>query len=946
MNALIAAMAATAQASTEAARAAATATERMGARTESDAFRHLQKPEKYGSHEKEKDLSTWREWTFSFKAWLACQDMEYETELEHVEDNAAHALDPSTFSAECLARSRKLYQILGTTIKGRLLRIVMQVGGNNGYEAYRQILQEMEPVDRSRGLALLSTILAAKPFEKGAKTMDSLRNWERQIDEYERAAGIPLQDDLKVAVALRCLPEATRIQIQIRVNASTRYAEIREMISDLDRIQNPWTQEQVTPKPMEVDAVFGQKGKGKGKGKGKKSLSTASSSSSWTALGGSEASSTAICHNCGKKGHYAKDCWSKKKEGGGTSSVEGKGSTCIYCGKMGHTANECWHLHAKAKAGGKGKKKGDEKGKGRIHKVENSGSDVSIGPSDSASQVPKQVQAIQEFVFQVEREEIEDTNRKDKILEDIDGDTSSIFSVMQEHENIGDSEKILILVDSGSDEHVCPRSFAPRAMWTEEPVGAMRDAQGKEIHTDGVKKVKMHTVMEKAGKRQFAEVSASFVVATVKGPLLSLGKLMKKGYVVRGTAEYPYLLYEKTKERIPMKIIRNSLYLEAYVQKIQVSPVEGEGEVEPMQVEEEGAEHERPEESVRVGPAEGEGIAILTPNSPVAKLKERLRALKSPVWGTKAQLWQRLYEKEMLLAEERRIKEELDRRHLYPDLVPTPLTVKDIPTPTDEERRMHEVTHLPFAPWCEHCQRGKARDHPHRGLQYRPTERGIPIIAMDIADNPSAEAEDPSVRAGEYAQTLIAVDNDTGFVIAVTLPEAGPKRNAYVDETLDKFIKLMGHDRVCIRTDNAPDMMNIAKRMVERRAITTSETTPLYSSASNGRAERFIQTTRRQMITMRYDLQEKYKIKIDANSSIWPWINRHAAWLLSRYHLKANRKTAFEEVYDQRYNGGNSIFRRDSPIPRTTSRAWSNDSRKTLLQGRLAVGKRYMAWKK
>ena len=265
MNALIAAMAATAQASTEAARAAATATERMGARTESDAFRHLQKPEKYGRHEKEKDLSTWREWTFSFKAWLACQDMEYETELEHVEDNAAQALDPSTFSAECLARSRKLYQILGTTIKGRLLRIVMQVGGNNGYEAYRQILQEMEPVDRSRGLALLSTILAAKPFEKGAKTMDSLRNWERQIDEYERAAGIPLQDDLKVAVALRCLPEATRIQIQIRVNASTRYAEIREMISDLDRIQNPWTQEQVTPKPMEVDAVFGQKGKGKGK---------------------------------------------------------------------------------------------------------------------------------------------------------------------------------------------------------------------------------------------------------------------------------------------------------------------------------------------------------------------------------------------------------------------------------------------------------------------------------------------------------------------------------------------------------------------------------------------------------------------------------------------------------------------------------------------------------
>ena len=117
MNALIAAMAATAQASTEAARAAATATERMGAMTESDAFRHLQKPEKYGSHEKEKDLSTWREWTCSFKAWLACQDMEFETELEHVEDNAANALDPSTFSAECLARSRNYTKFWAQQLK-------------------------------------------------------------------------------------------------------------------------------------------------------------------------------------------------------------------------------------------------------------------------------------------------------------------------------------------------------------------------------------------------------------------------------------------------------------------------------------------------------------------------------------------------------------------------------------------------------------------------------------------------------------------------------------------------------------------------------------------------------------------------------------------------------------------------------------------------------------
>ena len=45
-------------------------------------------------------------------------------------------------------------------------------------------------------------------------------------------------------------------------------------------------------------------------------------------------------------------------------------------------------------------------------------------------------------------------------------------------------EKILILVDSGSDEHVCPRSFAPGTEVQKESAGAMRDAQGTAIETE------------------------------------------------------------------------------------------------------------------------------------------------------------------------------------------------------------------------------------------------------------------------------------------------------------------------------------------------------------------------------------------------------------------------------------------------------------------------------
>ena len=34
--------------------------------------------------------------------------------------------------------------------------------------------------------------------------------------------------------------------------------------------------------------------------------------------------------------------------------------------------------------------------------------------------------------------------------------------------------------------------------------------------------------------------------------------------------------------------------------------------------------------------------------------------------------------------------------------------------PTGEERRLHDSTHWPFRDWCEHCQRGRARNSAHR----------------------------------------------------------------------------------------------------------------------------------------------------------------------------------------------------------------------------------------
>ena len=36
---------------------------------------------------------------------------------------------------------------------------------------------------------------------------------------------------------------------------------------------------------------------------------------------------------------------------------------------------------------------------------------------------------------------------------------------------------------------------------------------------------------------------------------------------------------------------------------------------------------------------------------------------------------------------------------------------------------------------------------------------------------------------------------------------------------------------------------------------------------------------------------------------VWPWLVRHAGWLLERYHVKGNKKTPFEGCFGKPYQG-------------------------------------------
>ena len=57
------------------------------------------------------------------------------------------------------------------------------------------------------------------------------------------------------------------------------------------------------------------------------------------------------------------------------------------------------------------------------------------------------------------------------------------------------------------------------------------------------------------------------------------------------------------------------------------------------------------------------------------------------------------------------------------------------------------------------------------------------------------------------------------------------------------------------------------------------------------------------MRVLRLDIEARYGIQLSANMSLWPWIARHAGWLLTRCKIKGNGCTPYQDAYGTKYSG-------------------------------------------
>ena len=336
----------------------------------SDASKVIRMPDPFGSAESYTDLSKWNEFNMSFRAWITYAEPSFETDLNAAEAKGDVVFEFATLTDTQKQRSNQLYSILTGLLKHRPLIVLRGVSERNGLEVWRQLSQIYTPRNKSRSLAILTTLMQYPPFTKDKTLREQVATLDRLAQEYSRVAGKEPSDDILLGTLMRVLPSQIRAHLQVQLKEDSTYNDLRSKVLAYEIVSSTWSSQRVSIElglnttsasssqghdPMEVDRIKGDfKGKGKGKhgwgkpsgkkgdvykGKGQDSKGKGKGYQKGKGYGG---------WSDGKAGKSGKGGWQSQRY---DAKAKGKGKKgqinqvqpgeCLYCHRQGHWKRDC-----------------------------------------------------------------------------------------------------------------------------------------------------------------------------------------------------------------------------------------------------------------------------------------------------------------------------------------------------------------------------------------------------------------------------------------------------------------------------------------------------------------------------------------------------------------------------------------------------------------------------
>jgi hypothetical protein len=226
--------------------------------------------------------------------------------------------------------------------------------------------------------------------------------------------------------------------------------------------------------------------------------------------------------------------------------------------------------------------------------------------------------------------------------------------------------------------------------------------------------------------------------------------------------------------------------------------------------------------------------------------------------------------------------------------VPAVRGVRDPGQPTREERARHDLTHLPFRPWCADCVAGRAADDPHRRAA-REEDDGPTKVSVDYG------FISEKVGDAEVQRTILVMKVGGYKVVMARCVQGKGRADPHAVGWLVDQLRRLGISRCVLQADGEPAQRTFVKDVLEETARTTSlgiasAHTPAHDHQCNGGVEKAIRDVKDQVRVMRCALARSVGAAVPLASPIMDWLVAWAAELITGARIGQDGMTAYRRL--------------------------------------------------
>jgi len=213
---------------------------------------------------------------------------------------------------------------------------------------------------------------------------------------------------------------------------------------------------------------------------------------------------------------------------------------------------------------------------------------------------------------------------------------------------------------------------------------------------------------------------------------------------------------------------------------------------------------------------------------------------------------------------------------------------KDPCSPSEDERKAHEATHLPFRNWCAECVKGRAPNPAHKRVE-RESD-AIPEIGMDYAFVSKKDDK-------KQLTILVTKDRDTRVIMANVVLQKGAGLEETVTQAVENIERLGNKGRVAIKVDNEPALLDLREHVMSRipnAAVPIKP--PKGESQSNGMIEAGVKIVKGMLRVHLLALERKLEGKVPTHHPIMTWLVEHVADVITKHLQGKDGRTAYERL--------------------------------------------------